>query len=48
MSIQNKSNHEYKLSVLLKIRCNDAVGLNIYDFLLVSNSIHMSDTVDLL
>ncbi len=37
----NKNDLDFDLSRLLKVRCNGAVGLRIYDFLLVFNSKHM-------
>ncbi len=35
---------EFDLSMLLKVKSNGAVGLPIYDFLLVSNSNYMSNS----
>ncbi len=42
MRLQNVSDLEFDLSRPLKVKSNGAVGLSIYDFLLVSNSNYMS------
>ncbi len=40
--LQNLGDLEFDLSRSLKVKSNGAVGLSIYDFLLVSNSNYMS------
>ena len=40
--LQNQSDLEFDLSRSLKVKFNGAVGVSIYDFLLVSNSNYMS------
>ncbi len=40
--LQNLGDLEFDLSRSLKVKSNGAIGLSIYDFLLVSNSNYMS------
>ncbi len=42
ISFQNMCDLDFDLSRSLKVKCNGALRLSIYEFLLVSNSNHMS------
>ena len=44
ISLQNMSDLEFNLSRSLKVKCNGAVRLSIFDFLLLSNSNYMSNS----